>query len=486
MERHAVMELRARAQQYVSYHNIRASMKTTAILVALCAQNGQAFLFGRVGSITGFTLNSAPDGKKLADLQNGTIYYLNNTNPGLTVVALGTGRIRRVQMGLDTNLKYRTEQKAPYTLCGGFSYSPCPELKPGTYIVTARPRGGTAQKVKFAIVAGFPPGTPTTNATGAPVGVAPVVVVAPVVAPQTASAPVGPLAPMDTVAPMASAAPMAPTAPTAPAVPVAPIAPTASVAPKTPNTTPVAPPAAVAPLDILSNCSALVDTLSYISCITLTKRTLTLNGTTSEDRAVKWLVDTDPFPVPPITETNKTRLRQRFALLTFGFQTVTNTTTRLFLETLSWNLTATANECVWWPKGVACQNGQVTRITLVNVALGGTLPPDLSWLTAMSQVNLQITGMAGTLPSQLGWWTNLAVFDVHSNQLSGTIPPLIGASWTAIAFAYFDNNNFTGIMPQFASGFCPKLGNGSALWADCKNNSMGQAKIVCPCCTTCQ
>jgi hypothetical protein len=484
-----------------------------AILCAsLCAETGQAFLFGRVGSITGFTLNSAPDGFKLADLSDGSIYYLNNTNPGLTVVAVSTGRIRRVQMGIDANLNYRTERKAPYTLCGGFSYNACADLKPGaSYTITAAPRGGTAKSVKFEIVAGFPPGTPTAPtapvapaAPKASVPVAPVVVapMAPVVVAPAAPKASFPVAP---VAPVAST-PMAPVA----VAPVAPVAPTVPAPIRAPNMTPAASPVVVTP----PSCDSSIST--YINCITQSGRMLTLSGTTPEDRALQWLVFSDKLLLTPNSEANKARLRQRFALLTWGYQARSDGNL-LFNEFK--NLNASAHECDWSNQGYGisleflCTDGQVTYIAVyfywLQLEIQGTLPPDLGWLTALQTVFFPSVGIVGTLPPSMGWWTALTAFDISASTITGTIPSSIGAwrgmvdlnvqsiqklsgtvpstvaAWTALQTANFFGTNITGIMPTFGVGnFCPKNGIGTTLTANCFNGT-GEAKISCICCSLC-
>jgi hypothetical protein len=254
-------------------------------------------------------------------------------------------------------------------------------------------------------------------------------------------------------------------------------------------------------LPIPSDAKAVVE---YINSFTLSGRTLTVNGTTPEDRALKWLVITDPFPLPPNSDTNKARLRQRFALLTLGFQPSSGE--QVVLRTSGWVL-STANECDWNPyAGWKCENGQVTNFN-VPVGIAGTLPPDLCWLTAMKTFTLSYSGIAGTLPTQLGWWTHLTALtmsggsvqgtipssigawtaltyvSLERNKLSGTIPPTV-AAWTVLQTASFYSNNLNGTMPEFGGGFCPAFGKGVDLFADCNNNT-GRAKIKCECCNRC-
>jgi hypothetical protein len=138
------------------------------IVSFLCAWAHQ--VRAQVGMIIGFTLNTGPRGTKIADLEDGSIVYLNNTKPGfgLTVVAHSSVKISRVQMGCSNKPKYRTERTAPYTLCGGFPYFACNDLKVGIHTVTATSRVGTAKKVTLEIKAGFPPPTPLPPPSSGP------------------------------------------------------------------------------------------------------------------------------------------------------------------------------------------------------------------------------------------------------------------------------------------------------------------------------
>jgi hypothetical protein len=275
------------------------------------------------------------------------------------------------------------------------------------------------------------------------------------------------------------------------------------------------------------SCDASIET--YINCITLSKRTLTLTGTTLEDKALQFLVYNDTLKLKPDSEANKTRLRQRFALMTFGL--MPDTSGLQVAVDQRWYFAA--NECDWTQGGITqfnCQDGQVSNLDFDYFTVG-TISPDLGWLTSLRRFTIQTSFVTGTLPSLIGWWTSLthiylsttlltgsipseigqwtaldtfvaansklkgsipthvgkwtalAYFNVGNNMLSGTIPSSV-LQWTAIKEAYFDNNKFNGTMPSFGGGFCPKLGNGTKLQADCKNTT-GQTKIVCTCCNVC-
>jgi hypothetical protein len=228
--------------------------------------------------------------------------------------------------------------------------------------------------------------------------------------------------------------------------------------------------------------------------MTLSNKALTLNGTSAEDRALQWLVYNDSISIMPNSEANKTRLRQRFALLTFGFQETFPPI--VVLTSYGWQVSA-VSECDWY-SGFQCKNEQVTKIQVRSMR--GTIPPDLSWLTAMTTFTVSSGAIAGTFPSLLGWWANITTFSVvgalkgtipssigawkavkyfsvASNQLSGTIPSTV-AAWTALDRANFESNNLIGTMPTFGAGFCPSNGNGFRLSADCR-------EVSCDCCNGC-
>jgi hypothetical protein len=266
------------------------------------------------------------------------------------------------------------------------------------------------------------------------------------------------------------------------------------------------------------SCDLNVST--YINCISLSNRTLSLIGTTPEDRALQWLVDNDERL--PHSDANKARLRKRFGLLTWGFQPLPNG--ELIYQQANWNLSA-ASECDWynniyfWAIGqIQCKNGHVTSIgssiyyrpRAKWLPPAATLPPDLGLLTTLQAVQFQSVGLKGTIPSSLGLLTNLYLFDVSYGSIAGTLPSSIGAwtaivtiivsnnrylygtvpstvaAWTSLRSAWFDNTNLTGVMPTFGmGGFCPKNASiDTSLAADCWNSSL-RFKISCSCCSTC-
>ncbi|EDN71345.1 receptor protein kinase [Beggiatoa sp. PS] len=84
----------------------------------------------------------------------------------------------------------------------------------------------------------------------------------------------------------------------------------------------------------------------------------------------------------------------------------------------------TNTPCSWY--GVACLNGGISVINLLDNNLIGTLP-DLSNLTNLQYLWLQTNQLSGTIPD-LSQLTQLQSLILHSNQFTGTIPDLSASS----------------------------------------------------------
>jgi Leucine-rich repeat (LRR) protein len=274
---------------------------------------------------------------------------------------------------------------------------------------------------------------------------------------------------------------------------------------------------------------------NYINQITLSDQTISMNGKTPEDQALKYLIETDKtFTATEIlTLSSKTsnvvqfRISQRYALLTLFFQ---QTVDKQWADATGWLVNA--DECNSW-FGISCasidlggtvgmQNvvttvdfygnnmkgtipadlGLLTPLTYFDVSnnvLTGTLPSSVGQWTALTYfgaVNNKLTGtlpasigewtalknflvfnnaLTGTLPASIGQWSTLTYFSIYKNALTGTIPASI-VNWSQIQIAYFDLNQFTGSMPN---GICPYITGNDRLEADCNSD------ITCSCCSIC-
>jgi hypothetical protein len=180
-------------------------------------------------SVTDLQLILAPSNQTLLlSIQENQKIFLGDL-PGSTFnikALVSVATVGSVRFAHNTNPIYRTENGAPYALCGnsGETYKVCTVLGVGNHTVTATPfagrdatgTAGTARTVRFTIVAGSAPTGPiapiAAPVSAAPVSAAPVPVVAPVsTAPVPVVAPVS-AAPVPVVAPV-SAAPVPVVAP---------------------------------------------------------------------------------------------------------------------------------------------------------------------------------------------------------------------------------------------------------------------------------
>ena len=165
--------------------------------------------------------------------------------------------------------------------------------------------------------------------------------------------------------------------------------------------------------------------------------------------------------------------------------------------------------CDWESTNTQCNgNGQrVDYIYFLSENLQGTIPDELGFLTALTELRLHVDQLTGTIPTHLGQLTALTDLHLGSNQLTGTIPsqlgelsaltylalsinqltgtiPLVLTQLTNLNQLYFDNTNLTGQLP---SGFCEAPfpdwradGHvGNRLRADCIS------EVQCDCCDVC-
>jgi hypothetical protein len=126
---------------------------------------------------------------------------------------------------------------------------------------------------------------------------------------------------------------------------------------------------------------------------------------------------------------------ERNLLMTFYTQTHGESWT----NNSGWN-GAVDTECGW--HGVTCDSGNthVLQIFLQANNLGGSLPSNLSDLSALQFFIVPGNHIGGNIPPLSGW-SNLFHFDVSSNQLTGSIPALTG---TSLSYVDVSGNQLTG------------------------------------------
>ena len=92
------------------------------------------------------------------------------------------------------------------------------------------------------------------------------------------------------------------------------------------------------------------------------------------------------------------------------------------------------------------ESGRVIELGLAYNNLSGTIPPELSNLTALTYLYLRWNQLSGTIPSELSNLTALTYLDLGWNQLGGTVPPELGNLGNLDAL-YLAGNRLSGCLP---------------------------------------
>jgi RHS repeat-associated protein len=100
-----------------------------------------------------------------------------------------------------------------------------------------------------------------------------------------------------------------------------------------------------------------------------------------------------------------------------------------------------------------------------NPGLVGSIPPELSQLTQLTQLLLTYNSLSGEIPSQLGNLSNLEGLALHDNNLTGSIPSQLG-NLTKLRTLTLGGNSLTGSIPV-------SLGNLTKLiWLELEENQL--------------
>jgi hypothetical protein len=198
--------------------------------------------------------------------------------------------------------------------------------------------------------------------------------------------------------------------------------------------------------------------ITFINNITLSGRNLTMTGTTPEDAALQWMVDSDValWTIPLLTLDSTTsnslnsRVSQRYALLTMWFQ---QTNQSKWIGTSGW--LTDSDECNWF--GITCESTKLLNAvsivdfydenTLTSNNYVGTLSADLGLITSIRSIDFKHNNLMGTLPESIGRWTLMESFHVYNNSLTGTLPQSI-EQWTNVLEFYPSTNALTGALPE--------------------------------------
>jgi hypothetical protein len=154
-------------------------------------------------------------------------------------------------------------------------------------------------------------------------------------------------------------------------------------------------------------------------------------------------------------------IQQRFALITL-----------FYASGMQWHdewLRSGVNECQF--SGIVCNaQNQVTLIDLKRVAMTGSLPHELGWLTHLTRLDLQDNRLRGSIPPGLLHLPHILQLDLSANQLDGVMPNKLPPNlqvlnlehnilqgqlpdWPlSLQMAKLAYNRWTGSLPSFPQG----------------------------------
>ncbi|KAI4387195.1 hypothetical protein MLD38_005044 [Melastoma candidum] len=115
----------------------------------------------------------------------------------------------------------------------------------------------------------------------------------------------------------------------------------------------------------------------------------------------------------------------------------------------NWTPSTFASPCTGFTShlyGATCNNGRVYKLSLSNLSLRGTIPPNLSLCTSLQSLDLSSNRLSGPIPPELHSLLNLALLNLSSNLLSGPIPPDL-ALCAYLNFIDLHSNLLTGTIP---------------------------------------
>lgn len=201
----------------------------------------------------------------------------------------------------------------------------------------------------------------------------------------------------------------------------------------------------------------------------ISNSTLFSNTNSSEYKAFDWLVYKDDRRVCPFDET----LVQRYVLAVLYYTTNGddwwNCTQNEATDCGEFPFLSPASECNWG--GIYCDDSSsVTRITMSNNNMKGSIPKEIGLLSHLHELDLEQNQLTGSIPDSIDKLTSLLYIDLDKNNLAGTIPEgvynllllqaidldtnkLTGTISTRIGqltdlyIVQFDNNDMTGAIP---------------------------------------
>ncbi|CAL0301043.1 unnamed protein product [Lupinus luteus] len=114
------------------------------------------------------------------------------------------------------------------------------------------------------------------------------------------------------------------------------------------------------------------------------------------------------------------------------------------------NWSTSSSKCNW--VGVTCDANfsRVITLTLPNMGLNGTLPPNLGNLSSLVELDLHNNSFHGIVPNELALLSRLENFNLCSNNFGGEFPTWVG-ELSKVEFLSLCNNSFSGSIPASLS-----------------------------------
>jgi len=144
--------------------------------------------------------------------------------------------------------------------------------------------------------------------------------------------------------------------------------------------------------------------------------------------------DTDGLPSCPSTAGDRAIL-EIFYNSTGGDDWTTNT---------NWLTDAPLND---WYGVTAYTEDEVSKLSLLNNELTGSIPPELGDLESLEWLQLSLNKLSGSIPPELGDLESLETLYLDNNELTGSIPPELGDLAHLEDLALY-NNPLTGAIPS--------------------------------------
>ncbi|XP_057794955.1 probable LRR receptor-like serine/threonine-protein kinase At3g47570 [Salvia miltiorrhiza] len=117
---------------------------------------------------------------------------------------------------------------------------------------------------------------------------------------------------------------------------------------------------------------------------------------------------------------------------------------------LSTNWTNSSSVCSWIGVSCSLRHQRVAALNLSNMALSGTIPPQLGHLSFLVSLDLTSNHFHGDLPQELSLLRRLKFISLRLNNFTGDIPPLFGR-FPKLEYLSLRNNSFIGSIPKSLS-----------------------------------